>query len=173
MIWWKFQLSWCFRSKYFSSHSLRIRNSSTGPQTIIINSIVYYTVRIGFFHPQPPQCHLLGLPRWLSGKESACHCRRCKRCGFDPWVKKIFWRRIGQALQYSCLENPMDRGAWQATVYRITKSQMWLSHCAHTYIYIFGIFFLPDSGFTKDSPVALFVSLLSLNSWNISHFFAC
>ena len=29
----------------------------------------------------------------------------------------------GNPLQYSCLENPMDRGAWQATVHRITKSQ--------------------------------------------------
>ena len=28
--------------------------------------------------------------------------------------------------QYSCLENPMDRGAWRATVHRITKSQTWL-----------------------------------------------
>ena len=26
-------------------------------------------------------------------------------------------------LQYSCLENPMDRGAWQATVHRVTRSQ--------------------------------------------------
>ena len=29
----------------------------------------------------------------------------------------------GNPLQYSCLENPMDRGAWQAIVHRITKSQ--------------------------------------------------
>ena len=29
---------------------------------------------------------IVGLPRWLSGKESACHCRRC---GFNPWVGKI------------------------------------------------------------------------------------
>ena len=35
----------------------------------------------------------LGLPRWLSGKESACQCRRWKRPGFDPWVGKIPWRR--------------------------------------------------------------------------------
>ena len=33
------------------------------------------------------------------------------------------WRRAWQPLQYSCLENPMDRGAWQATVHRVTKSQ--------------------------------------------------
>ena len=29
----------------------------------------------------------------------------------------------GYPLQYSCLENPMDRGAWQATVHGVTKSQ--------------------------------------------------
>ena len=29
------------------------------------------------------------LSRWLSGKESACQCRRHRRCGFDPWVRKI------------------------------------------------------------------------------------
>ena len=36
------------------------------------------------------------LPRWLSGKESACQCRRCKRHGFDPWVAKIPWKRNWQ-----------------------------------------------------------------------------
>jgi len=30
----------------------------------------------------------------------------------------------GHALQYSCLENPMDRGAWRATVHGVTKSQI-------------------------------------------------
>ena len=30
-----------------------------------------------------------GLPRWCSGKESACQCKRLKRCGFNPWVGKI------------------------------------------------------------------------------------
>ena len=30
----------------------------------------------------------------------------------------------GNPLQYSCLENPMDRGAWQATVHGVTKSDM-------------------------------------------------
>ena len=33
----------------------------------------------------------------------------------------------GNPLQYSCLKNPMDRGAWQATVHGITKSQTRLS----------------------------------------------
>ena len=33
------------------------------------------------------------LPRWLRGKEPACQCRRHRRRGFDPWVRKIPWRR--------------------------------------------------------------------------------
>ena len=32
----------------------------------------------------------------------------------------------GNPLQYSCLENPVDRGAWWATVHRVTKGQTWL-----------------------------------------------
>ena len=37
------------------------------------------------------------LPRWLSGKESDCQCRRHKRHGFSSWVGKISWRRKQQA----------------------------------------------------------------------------
>ena len=40
----------------------------------------------------------IGLPRWLSGKESACQCRRYRRCGFDPWVGKSPWRRKWQPI---------------------------------------------------------------------------
>ena len=41
---------------------------------------------------------------------------------FNPWVGKIPGRGNGNPLQYSCLENPMDRGAWWATVHRLAKS---------------------------------------------------
>ena len=34
-----------------------------------------------------------GLPRWRSGKKSACQCRRCERYRFSPWVGKLPWRR--------------------------------------------------------------------------------
>ena len=44
----------------------------------------------------------------------------------------------GSLLQYFCLENPMDRGAWQATVHRIAKSWTWLKqlsmHACNVYI---------------------------------------
>ena len=49
-----------------------------------------------------------------------------RRPGFNPWVRKISWRRNGNPLQYPCLENPMDRGAWWATVHRVAKSRTWL-----------------------------------------------
>ena len=55
-----------------------------------------------------------GFPGGANGKEPACQCRRCKRCGFDPWVGKTPGGGHGNPFQYSCLENPMDRGAWWA-----------------------------------------------------------
>ena len=39
----------------------------------------------------------------------------------------------GNPFQYSSLENSMDRGAWWATVHRVTKSKTRLSDCTHTY----------------------------------------
>ena len=44
----------------------------------------------------------------------------CSTPGFDPWSGKI-WRRQGNPLQYSCLGNPVDRGAWRETVYGVAK----------------------------------------------------
>ena len=63
-------------------------------------------------------------------KKPACQHRRHKRCRFEPWVRKMAWRRAWQPLQYCCLENPIDRGAWRATVYSVAQIQTrlkWLS----------------------------------------------
>ena len=49
-----------------------------------------------FYNFQHLTQHIFGLPRWLSGKESACQCRRQRRCRLDPWVGKIPWRRTWQ-----------------------------------------------------------------------------
>ena len=61
------------------------------------------------------------LPWWLR-----IHLQ-CGRPGFHPWVGKISWRRDGYPLQYSCLENLMDRVAWWTTVHRVKKSGTQLS----------------------------------------------
>ena len=46
----------------------------------------------------------------------------------------------GNPLPYSCLENSMDRGVWQAIVHGVTKSQTWLSIHTHTHTQVYFIF---------------------------------
>ena len=47
-----------------------------------------------------------GFPGGTSGKEPTCHCRRRKRCGFGPWVRRSHGAEHNNPLQFSCLENP-------------------------------------------------------------------
>ena len=68
-----------------------------------------------------------------NGKEPACQHRRCKRREFDPWVGWIPWSRQWKPLQYSCLDNPMDRGAGWATVHEVTESRKPVSTHTHTH----------------------------------------
>ena len=59
---------------------------------------------------------LYRLSLWFSGEESACQCgsHRFTLCPGEG---------NGNALQYACLENSMDRGAWEAIVRGVAKSQ--------------------------------------------------
>ena len=47
--------------------------------------------------------------------------------GFDSWLGRSLGDKSGNPLQYSCLGNPKDRGAWKTTVHGITKSRTQLS----------------------------------------------
>ena len=107
---------------------------------------------------------ILGLPRWLSNKKSACQCRRR---GFDPWVGKI--RPPGEGngkpipvflpgkshgqrslVGYSCY-----RGAWWVTRVRYDLTEQ--EHNSMLFIY-FLIQILPDfviESFSKLTPVSL------------------
>ena len=62
-----------------------------------------------------------GLPCWLSGKESAC---QAGATGSIPGLERAPGDEKGNPLQYSCLGNPMDRGAWRATVHAVAKSRI-------------------------------------------------
>ena len=59
-------------------------------------------------------CHY----RWLSSKESACN---AGDVGSIPGSRIFPGEGTDYPLQYSCLGNPMDRGAWQVTVHGIAK----------------------------------------------------
>ena len=78
--------------------------------------------------------HHGGFPGGASGKETVCLCRRSGDVSLIPGLGRCPGGGHGNPLQYSCLENIMDRGAWQATVYGAAKSQTqlkWLS--THTW----------------------------------------
>ena len=74
----------------------------------------------GSNHDTDPANFFLCFPGDACGKEPTWQCRRCKRHGFDPFVKAL-GEGNGNPLQDSCLENSMDRGAWQATVHGVPK----------------------------------------------------
>ena len=57
------------------------------------------------------------------GKESICNAGDTGDMGLIPGLGRSPGEGHGDPLQYSCRENPMDRGAWWATVHRIAKSQ--------------------------------------------------
>ena len=60
-----------------------------------------------------------GFPGGSDGKESACN---AGNLSLIPGSGRSPGEGSGYPFQYSCLENPMDRGAWQATVYGVSKS---------------------------------------------------
>ena len=70
----------------------------------------------------------LGLPRWLSGKELACQCRRVRRYSFDLWVGKILWRRKWQPTTVFLPGKFHGERSLAATVHRVAKSLMLLSN---------------------------------------------
>ena len=63
-----------------------------------------------------------GLPWWLSDKESSCNAGATGDVGSILGSGRSPGEGHGNPLQYSCLENPMNRGCWRATVYSVAKS---------------------------------------------------
>ena len=73
--------------------------------------------------------------QWLGGKESTCSAGATGDAGFIPGSGRSPGRRRGYSLQYSCLENLMDRGAWRATVRGVPKSRTQLNRpSTHAYV---------------------------------------
>ena len=63
------------------------------------------------------------LAQWLRSKEFACNVGAIGDVGLIPGFGRSPREGNGNPLQYSCLENPLGRGDWQAIVHRVTKSQ--------------------------------------------------
>ena len=67
----------------------------------------------------------MGFPGGSVGKESAYNAGEADSI---PGSQRSPGKGNGNPLQYSCLENPMDRGTWWATVHEVTNSWTWLSN---------------------------------------------
>ena len=78
-----------------------------------------------------------GFPGSSDGKVSAYN---AGDPGSIPGSERSPGEGNGNPLQYSCLENPMDRGAWEATVHGVTKSQTRLSDFTY-FSYLFHVSF--------------------------------
>ena len=65
---------------------------------------------------------LLGSPGGTMVKISPANAGDIRDMGSVPGLRRSPGGGHGNPLQYSCLENPMDRGAWQATVHGVAKS---------------------------------------------------
>ena len=71
-------------------------------------------------------------PGGSDGKESACN---EEDIGSIPVLERFPGGGNGKPLQYSCLENSMHRGVWQATVHGVTQSRTQLSNNTFTFHY--------------------------------------
>ena len=65
-----------------------------------------------------------GLPQWLCREESAYSAGDAGDAGSIPGWGRFPGGGNGNPLQYSCLKNSMDRGAWRATAHRVAKSDI-------------------------------------------------
>ena len=97
-------------------------------------------------------CVYTGFPSGSVMKNPPANARDTRNAGLIPGWWRSPGERNGNPLQYSCLGNPMDRGAWQVIVHRVTKNWIWLHDWEHTehihrythihtYIYSFSFFF--------------------------------
>ena len=73
-----------------------------------------------------------GFPRWHTGKQIACQCRKHKRHGFNSWVGKMPWKRKWQPALVVLPGKSLEKGTWQAIGHRDHKKSDMTEH-THTH----------------------------------------
>ena len=104
-----------------------VSNNLMGASSLLLHLLIlpFILTSSWFTHTHTHTHIFIGFPGGTSGKEPTCQCRRQ---WFDPWVRKIPWRRHGNSLQYSCL-NPQSIGLQRV-------GHDW-SNVICTYIYVY------------------------------------
>ena len=121
----------CFHP-FTGSHNVSHLCCSSYCSSGIEREIKYYLCFPGSLYTWGSSWLTKGFSDGSDSKESAC---RVGDLGLIPWSWKCPGEGNGYPLQYSCLENPMGRGAWLATVLGVPNSWTWLS--TNTFICIF------------------------------------
>ena len=97
-----------FFGSVYEAGSVTVMITLSNQETFFFSHLFYQVARVCF-------------PGGPSGKESACQCRYARDTGLVPGLGRSLGKGNDISLQYSCLENPMDRGAWQDTVHGVAK----------------------------------------------------
>ena len=85
----------------------------------VTNHLTHKSVNFKFIYNKQ---HAQGFPGGSDGKESACNAGDARDMGSFPGLGRSLGGGHGSPLQYSCLKNPMDKGAWLGTIHGIAKS---------------------------------------------------
>ena len=88
-----------------------------GTETMLLGSLL----PLQLLSQSKASVNIFPLPK--SGEELPASAGDIRHVGSSPGLGRSLGGGHGNPLQYSCLENPMDRGAWRATVHRLAKSQ--------------------------------------------------
>ena len=134
--------------------------------------------------------YICGFPDGSVGKESACKCRRHRRCGFDPWVGKVSWSRKWQPIAIMATHSNIlawkslwtaEPGGLQSMDCKGLDTTEWLTFSfathTHTFFSHLNVFFSGNTAywsnpghFFSGSQFSLFITITysSLNSFNIS-----
>ena len=102
---------------------------------------------------------ILGFPGGPGDKESACQRRRHKRCGFDPWARKIPWKRKGHP-SILAWKTP-----WRATFHGVANSQTQLSTHIHKAVILLACQPVSPTHFWE----ATFSHLMIWTTWDTRH----
>ena len=89
-----------------------------GTETMLLGSLL----PVQLHSQSKASVNICPLPK--SGKELPAKAGDIRDVGSSPGLGRSLGGGYGNPLQYSCLENPMDRGAWRATVHRLAKSRI-------------------------------------------------
>ena len=112
-----------FKRKIVIKHCSRILLNTKPYKRVSVNTQIRSNFNLKMFKILVNS--VLGLPGWLSGKESTCHAGDAGDANSIPGLGRSPGGGHGNLLQYSCLENPVDGRTWWATVPGVTESWTW------------------------------------------------